>query len=57
MLDDDEESFWSEEDNIIKNDKVPITRRLALCNYDWMNIKANDLMLLFNSFKGKQGVI
>lgn len=33
------------------------TRRLALCNYDWMNISARDLMLLFSSFKTNSGYI
>ncbi len=33
------------------------TNRLALCNYDWMNISARDLMLLFSSFKTNSGYI
>jgi hypothetical protein len=28
---------------------------LALMNYDWMNISAQNLMLLFNSLKPAQG--
>lgn len=34
-----------------------MTKRLALCNYDWMNINAKDLMLLFSSFKPASGTI
>lgn len=36
---------------------MQVTTRLALCNYDWMNISAKDLMLLFNSFKTNTGYI
>jgi hypothetical protein len=42
---------------VIKGENVNATKRLALCNYDWMNISAKDLMLLFNSFKTKSGFI
>lgn len=41
----------------MKGENVPITKRLALCNYDWMNISAKDIMLLFNSFKPQAGSI
>ena len=40
-----------------KGEEVKATRRLALCNYDWMNITSKDLMLLFNSFKSQTGTI
>lgn len=42
---------------MIKGENVKATKRLALCNYDWMNISAKDLMILFNSFKQKAGFI
>ena len=42
---------------MIKDEKVKATKRLALCNYDWMNINSKDLMILFNSFKPKSGYI
>ena len=49
---------WSDhEENIIKNEQVKATKRLALCNYDWMNITSKDLMILFNSFKGPAGFL
>jgi hypothetical protein len=41
----------------MKGEDIPITKRLALCNYDWMNISAKDLMLLFSSFKPQTGTI
>lgn len=54
----DSEGIWSEdEENVIKNDKVQPTKRIALCNYDWMNINAKDLMILFTSFKPATGTI
>ena len=28
-----------------------------MCNYDWMNIDAKDLMILFSSFKPSAGTI
>ncbi len=36
---------------------MQVTKRLALCNYDWMNISSKDLMILFNSFKTNTGYI
>jgi hypothetical protein len=42
---------------VVKGEQVQVTRRLALCNYDWMNINAKDLMLLFSSFKPTAGTI
>ena len=42
---------------MIKNENVQATKRLALCNYDWMNINAKDLILLFSSFKPSAGTI
>jgi len=42
---------------MIKNETVKATKRLALCNYDWMNISSKDLMILFNSFKSSSGFI
>ncbi|XP_078261781.1 ESF1 homolog isoform X2 [Rhinoraja longicauda] len=34
-----------------------VTRRFAVCNQDWDKIKANDLMVLFNSFIPKGGAV
>lgn len=52
------EGIWSDDDdNVIKGQDVQVTRRLALCNYDWMNINAKDLMLLFSSFKPAAGTV
>lgn len=42
---------------MIKGENVQVTKRLALCNYDWTNITSKDLMLLFNSFKTSNGYI
>lgn len=51
------EDMWEEDRNVVKGEQVPATRRLALCNYQWMNISAKDLMILFNSFKPAKGFI
>jgi hypothetical protein len=53
------DEVWSDQsdENVIKGENVQATKRLALCNYDWTNISAKDLMILFNSFKQKSGFI
>ena len=33
------------------------TRRFAACSLDWDHIKAQDLLIVFNSFKGTSGVV
>jgi hypothetical protein len=42
---------------MVKNASVKATHRLALCNYDWMNINSKDLMILFSSFKSSEGFV
>ncbi|EAR94590.1 hypothetical protein TTHERM_00049120 (macronuclear) [Tetrahymena thermophila SB210] len=64
---DEDIEFEDEEDNQeefyygVANEKPPVSEnsssKLALLNYDWININAQDIMLLFNSFKDKTGVI
>lgn len=50
--------MWSDDDeNVVRGEGVKATKRLALCNFDWMNIASNDLMILFNSFKPPAGFI
>lgn len=54
----EEDDVWSEHDeDVIKGEHVQATKRLALCNYDWMNITAKDLLLLFSSFKTSTGTV
>uniref|UniRef100_UPI00358FE7AB ESF1 homolog n=1 Tax=Myxine glutinosa TaxID=7769 RepID=UPI00358FE7AB len=50
------EHAWGELANDARRGDT-VTRRLALCNMDWDRIKAKDLLLLFDSFKPKGGVI
>jgi hypothetical protein len=58
FLEENNGEVWSDEsEHVIKGEQVPVTRRLALCNYDWMNITSKDLMILFSSFKGQSGFI
>ena len=56
MINESDNSLWSEE-KVRKDEDVLPTKRLALCNFDWMNISAKDLMLLFSSFKPPTGNI
>jgi len=51
------DEVWSEDRDVIKSEKVAVTRRLALCNYQWTSITAKDLIVLFNSFKPPAGLI
>lgn len=47
---------WGEMDKNVKRTKE-ISRRLACCNQDWDRIKAEDLLMIFNSFKPATGII
>ena len=51
------EHNWGEinKDNIVQVSES--TRRLAVCNQDWDRIKAQDLMVILNSFKRAEGTI
>ncbi|XP_072121569.1 ESF1 homolog [Mobula birostris] len=50
------EHDWGELDKEAPRENT-ITRRFAVCNMDWDKIKANDLMVLFNSFIPKGGAV
>lgn len=55
-LENPEENLWEEDDDkVIRNENS--SNKLALLNYDWTNINAEDLMVLFNSLKPKSGTI
>uniref|UniRef100_A0A2A4JBV4 Uncharacterized protein n=1 Tax=Heliothis virescens TaxID=7102 RepID=A0A2A4JBV4_HELVI len=63
----DEESSAEEEESDLEHEWGELdadaettdesTRRIAICNMDWDNIKATDLMVLLNSFLPVSGVI
>ena len=48
---------WGDLDENVKCIENAETSRLAVCNCDWDKIGANDLFLLFDSFKPVDGVI
>jgi len=55
-IEDPIENVWDDEDeNVPRNEDS--SARLALMNYDWSHINAEDLMVLFNSLKPKGGSI
>lgn len=56
---DESEQFdhkWNEWDKDVPQTQTA-TKRLAICNIDWDRINANDLYVLFNSFKHSNGSI
>ncbi|XP_059842179.1 ESF1 homolog [Hypanus sabinus] len=50
------EHNWGELDKEAPRENK-VTRRFAVCNMDWDKIKANDLVVLFNSFIPKGGAV
>lgn len=58
---DDEQELQEEYHYGVEKVAAPVgdktSSKLALLNYDWQSISASDIMLLFNSFKDKLGVI
>lgn len=48
---------WGDLDENVKCIENAETSRLAVCNCDWDRIGANDLFMLFNSFKPPSGEI
>lgn len=57
---DDSESEFEVEEDAIQEEDIPIgdhTRRFAVVNMDWDNVRAVDLMAAFNSFKPANGKV
>ncbi len=50
------EHGWGELDKEAPREDT-VTTRLAVCNMDWDRVKAQDILVLFNSFKPTGGVI
>jgi hypothetical protein len=50
-----DDALWESEDDDIPTGDA--TKRLALINYDWENIKASDIMLFLTSFAPRGGFI
>lgn len=55
LLDINDDVWQDDEEKVIRNESS--SSKLALINYDWMHIHAEDLMILFNSLKPKEGII
>ena len=55
-IDNEEVDLWQDEEEKIPEIKV-MTKRLALINYDWKHIKAEDIFMILNSFKPTRGHI
>lgn len=55
QLDLNDDVWQDDEEKVIRNESS--SSKLALLNYDWMHIHAEDLMILFNSLKPKEGII
>ena len=56
VIEQDTENVWEDDEvGVVRNEST--SNKLALLNYDWMNINSEDLMVLFNSLKPKNAVI
>lgn len=55
LAEDANEEIWEDEDEQVQEGDA--SKRLAMMNYDWENIKAGDIMLFLTSFLPRNGYI